>query len=252
MRFLGTVVVLAVALTVAGAAWADVVVLTNGDKVEGKILEEGSSAIRIITKYGEITISRRRIARIVKETEEHAEYRKKTEELAKEHVKLAQWCKEKGLEEEAKTHFETALELDPENADARKALGYVKRGAKWVKADSPEAKEEVLTEGQRVELHDKAIQRLRAKEYDEAEKILLRILKSFPKDATALYNLACTYSLTSKKEKAIEYLEKAIKTGFTDVSHIQKDTDLDNIREEEGYKKLIEDLLKKRKQGGML
>ena len=54
------------------------------------------------------------------------------------------------------------------------------------------------------------------------------------------YNIACAYSLLKKNEDAIKFLERAIKDGFNDFQHMQKDTDLDNIRNDAGYKKLIE------------
>src|SRR5579872_1818269 len=43
------------------------------------------------------------------------------------------------------------------------------------------------------------------------------------------YNYSCTYSILNNKGPAIDYLDKAIKAGYTNFSHIQEDTDLDNI-----------------------
>ena len=51
------------------------------------------------------------------------------------HVKLATWCDGVGLAERAKTHWQQALLRDADNTEARKALGYVQRNMKWVRAE---------------------------------------------------------------------------------------------------------------------
>jgi tetratricopeptide (TPR) repeat protein len=58
---------------------------------------------------------------------------------------------------------------------------------------------------------------------------------------TAYYNLACNSAKAGDKAKAVEWLEKAIKAGFVDRAWIKKDGDLDLIRNEPGYKKLLSD-----------
>lgn len=55
----------------------------------------------------------------------------------------------------------------------------------------------------------------------------------------AYYNFACTYSLLGNKTEAISNLEKSIKAGYYNYSHILEDSDLDNIRNEEKFKSLI-------------
>jgi tetratricopeptide (TPR) repeat protein len=270
MRRLLLLAVLTAALVVTVAAWADTIVLRDGSRVEGKIIEEGPQGVKIMTKYGAITLNRRSIMRIIKESPKQAEYKEKAVELANEHIKLAKWCKENGLEEEAKEHYKLAIKFDEDNKAARKALGYVKKGDKWVKTgeepkkedeqakkeEEPEKKEtepekkptEKLTREEYGRLHAKSLQKLQNGEYEDAEKLLKRIIRAVPNDRTALYNMACLYSLTKKKEKALEFLKKAVKAGFTDVPHMKQDKDLDNIREEEAFKKLIEELIKSSKE----
>jgi hypothetical protein len=55
----------------------------------------------------------------------------------------------------------------------------------------------------------------------------------------AYYNFCCTYALLNNKPKALEFLEKSIKAGYLNYQHIQTDTDLESIRNEEKYKKLV-------------
>jgi hypothetical protein len=50
------------------------------------------------------------------------------------HVELAKWCQAQGLADRAQKHWEEAIARDPECAEARAALGYVKRNMQWVPA----------------------------------------------------------------------------------------------------------------------
>lgn len=59
----------------------------------------------------------------------------------------------------------------------------------------------------------------------------------------ALYNLCCYYSLQKKTKLALEYLQKSFESiffPFRDLSQIQNDTDLDNIRTLPEFKLLLE------------
>lgn len=50
------------------------------------------------------------------------------------HRQIAKWCEEKKMPGEAKLHFERIIELDPEDEEARKALGYEKNDGVWMTA----------------------------------------------------------------------------------------------------------------------
>jgi len=54
--------------------------------------------------------------------------------------------------------------------------------------------------------------------------------------ASNYYNLACIYSLQNQKKKAVEAFEKSTKEwGYKNYSHAKIDSDLDNIRAEQGF-----------------
>jgi hypothetical protein len=55
----------------------------------------------------------------------------------------------------------------------------------------------------------------------------------------AYYNLCCTWSLLNNKPLALESLDKAIKCGYYNYAHILEDSDLNNIRHEQEFKKMI-------------
>lgn len=48
--------------------------------------------------------------------------------------------------------------------------------------------------------------------------------------AAVYYNYACLLSLENKKEDAVNFLEMAVKYGYSNYSHMQTDSDLDAIR----------------------
>lgn len=91
----------------------------------------------------------------------------------------------------------------------------------------------------------------RLKRYPEATQVYLELIESINKYkldkardtnlATTYYNLACLSALAGTREKGVEWLDKAVRAGFTDRSWIRKDRDLDGIRSEPGYRKLIDD-----------
>lgn len=59
---------------------------------------------------------------------------------------------------------------------------------------------------------------------------------------TPYYNLACIYSLGGDKKKALEYLTMAVDKGYENYLWMQKDKDLDNLRDTEEFKALMKKL----------
>ncbi len=55
----------------------------------------------------------------------------------------------------------------------------------------------------------------------------------------AFYNLACAWSLKGDKDKAFEYLNKAIDAGFDADEYLENDSDLDNLRNDPRFKQLM-------------
>ena len=56
------------------------------------------------------------------------------------------------------------------------------------------------------------------------------------------YNYSCVYALLKDKTLAIHYLDEAIKAGYIDYSHINEDSDLDNIRHDAAFLALVQPL----------
>jgi hypothetical protein len=83
---------------------------------------------------------------------EYLERRARTPDKADAQMKLAAWCTEKGLKEQALAHYTAVTRLDPARDAAWKHLGYKKRGNRWVK---PAELEAAKAEAARQNLADK-------------------------------------------------------------------------------------------------
>lgn len=81
---------------------------------------------------------------------------------------------------------------------------------------------------------------------EKAISIINDLLKK--NDMGHFYDAACLYSIMGEKEKSISYLRKALELGYRRFAHIKRDRDLNNIRNEETYKALIEEYENKHKQ----
>ena len=74
-----------------------------------------------------------------------------------------------------------------------------------------------------------------------SERAFKRCVQLFPDRAVSYYNLACTYSLMDKAPEAVEQLRASFQRGFQDVSHMERDLDLEKIRRNPVFRKAISD-----------
>jgi tetratricopeptide (TPR) repeat protein len=88
------------------------------------------------------------------------------------------------------------------------------------------------------------------KQYREAIEQFKKLIDAHPKAGQVIpsaYNTACCYALLGEKANALEWLERAVKLGFSDADHIDKDSDLDSLRTDSRFRTIVEKL--KRGQG---
>ncbi len=101
-----------------------------------------------------------------------------------------------------------------------------------------------LAPWERTEIHNQVILLLGRREDSaalaKAVELLARLLENDSRDVTALYNLACGYALLKDKQQALEFLEKAIEAGWDDAAHTKTDADLEILRDEPAFRKLLE------------
>jgi hypothetical protein len=123
-------------------ARADVIELTTGGRVEGRLLEsaDGDNDVQVIElgAGARLAIPRSQIARVNSTSDADAEYEKlarSAPDTVEAHEQLAEWCRERKMRERMQRHFERVLELDPNHEAARIALGFRKRDGQWMTRD---------------------------------------------------------------------------------------------------------------------
>ena len=84
-----------------------------------------------------------------------------------------------------------------------------------------------------------------AKNYKVSTNYFEKAIKSKPESKMNFYNAACAASLANDKKNSLKWLEIAINNGFDNLNHIKTDSDLDNLRKEKKFNKIITELQKK-------
>lgn len=124
---------------------ADIVVLKNGKRLEGRVEEAGDSVV-IHLRHGSVKIRRDRIESIVTKKTALDEFHEKAVALqaqaerekldgparADRWFELAAWALEQDLPRSRLEALQQTVAADPDHAKAREALGYVRFDGRWV------------------------------------------------------------------------------------------------------------------------
>jgi hypothetical protein len=121
-------------------ARADIFELTDGGQVEGRLVERGPQDEYIIEAKlgGKITLTRKQVADVVRQSEHQPEYDKLSRALpdtVAAHRSMADWCREHQLTDHTDHHLKRIIELDPNDEAARTSLGYQRHQGKWLTRD---------------------------------------------------------------------------------------------------------------------
>lgn len=122
----------------SSAAQADVFVLTTGGQVRGELLNKEESprkTYQIKTPAGGmLAVESDQVKEVVRQSEAEIKYdqiRSRFADTVAGQWEAAQWCRTHRLVPQRKAHLERIVELDPDHADARRALGFVKIQGRW-------------------------------------------------------------------------------------------------------------------------
>jgi len=129
--------------------------------------------------------------------------------------KQAQALVEKGEWTDAAAKFEAIVEIDADDARSWHMLGYTRHAAG--------------------NLDDALVAHRKAAEFDEVAGV-------------ATYNIACVYALKGDKDEAFAYLEKALATGWDGIDHMATDPDMDSLRDDSRYEKIVASHKPKKKE----
>ncbi|HEX2972838.1 MAG TPA: PDZ domain-containing protein [Tepidisphaeraceae bacterium] len=90
-----------------------------------------------------------------------------------------------------------------------------------------------------VQLTRQAVDLLKRNQLEPAERTLAQALQINPTHYLNLYNMACVKAVLGKADEAIECLERAALAGYTDFIHIEKDPDLQSLRDLPRYRDFL-------------
>ncbi len=79
-------------------------------------------------------------------------------------------------------------------------------------------------------------------DYAKALELTEKMLELKPKERRILYNAACLHCLLGHKDKAYAHLDKAVKAGYGDAEHLNKDDDFKTIRAEDRFRAIVKRL----------
>ena len=121
---------------------AEVFVLTGGGRVVGELVNRDESPrqqyVVQVADGAKVTLDAAQVQQVLRPRPEEAEYeriRPTYADTAAAQWELAQWCREHKLTKQREVHLQRVIELDPNHAEARHALGYSQLDGQWVTRD---------------------------------------------------------------------------------------------------------------------
>jgi beta-lactamase regulating signal transducer with metallopeptidase domain/tetratricopeptide (TPR) repeat protein len=88
---------------------------------------------------------------------------------------------------------------------------------------------------------------LSERQYERAIAAYEKAIETDDKPAKAAYNAACAYALQNDREHAFQWLEKAVDLGYADADHYIEDSDLDPLRSDPRFQRIIERMSRSRR-----
>ncbi|MDE1725229.1 MAG: tetratricopeptide repeat protein [Thaumarchaeota archaeon] len=143
--------------------------------------------------------------------------------------------------EDAARAFEDALRIDPGHVDSLLKLGYTRFHMNDL-AGALEQYNKVheidVTNAEAWNL--KGLIYYRQKNYDKALDCVEKAIDSNPTDGMSWYNKACYHSLLNHIPESIEALKRSIEIDVKNAKKAVKDKDFENIKADEGYRRIVE------------
>ncbi len=123
-----------------GAVRADVFDLKDGGRVTGVLVERGSDEEYVVrTDSGAVvTLTKAQVYKVTEVDDDLLEYRQRSRTMpdtVDAHRQLAQWCQQHQLTRFRKHHLQRILQLDPNDKEMRRSLGYQMHRGRWLTRD---------------------------------------------------------------------------------------------------------------------
>lgn len=187
-----------------GELRADTLEISGGGHLTGEIQRRPELVIVKIDDEIQIAIPASRVRRVV-DSDELAEYREMAAQAgndAEKHYQLALWCVRSDqvagdVQRYKKYHLQRAVELEPDHAKARAALGYTRQDGRWIRTSDlmtergmiPRSGGWELPESAAIEDYQDAINVDARKWNREVKRLVAVVLRGSSKAAEALETL---------------------------------------------------------------
>jgi hypothetical protein len=125
-------------LLLALSPWAaaDEVLLRNGGRLTGIVVEQTEARVLIETSPGRVGVPASLVSRVVRSASPLSAYLGRLRALRADDaagwLELALWARDQGLATQARAAFTHVLALDPADSVANAALGHVRHEGRWV------------------------------------------------------------------------------------------------------------------------
>ncbi|PQO25211.1 hypothetical protein C5Y96_25225 [Blastopirellula marina] len=119
-------------------AQAEIFHLSSGGTVEGKLLnpdESPRSTFQVQTDSGTLVLGRTTVREVVAfsaQLKQYEEFLPRMPDTIEGQFQMAKWCDQNNLPEKRDYHYNEILKREPDNVEARKALGYERFRNKWI------------------------------------------------------------------------------------------------------------------------
>ena len=177
-------------------------------------------------------------------------FRKNLLLVASSYENLGRSLLRQGKHEEALQNFQRAVELVPDNAMYRDLVGNA-----YLELKQLDEAQKVLEKAIEIDPsyplahYDLGVVYSRIKgQENEAMKLFEHAIALNEDYPLPYYAIACLYSLQNERRSALDFLKKAIQRGFDDREHMDNDHDLDSLRDDEEFIKIIQEMELKSKK----
>ena len=75
--------------------------------------------------------------------------------------------------------------------------------------------------------------------HEKGLQVDLRLTRLRGNDPLTWYNLACSYSLLKRLDESLDALRRSVELGYGDLTHLQNDPDLVNLRQSQKYRQFL-------------
>ena len=148
-----------------------------------------------------------------------------------------------GRLEESAAHLLMAIEIDPANVQNLNMMGQVMNDL-----GIPAEAEAFLRRALKIDpnyamgYYDLGVILAKLRTRDRAaRRCFSKAIQLDPNLGWAYYSIACLDALAGRRNRALANLKTAFEKGVDDWNHIEKDSDLDSVRGDETYKRLIDE-----------